>query len=142
MLREGNTQYFYSKYYLALPAGERNNRKKSLPKSQAANLQQNSKRPVTLLPLPQPLTAQSDAGRRTLASSKVRCPVGHRPVRPGDALGKTCQRPTAENTAVLPTALAGASCFCCLTAMGSAETLMLALKALSAIFCSLNNYLF
>jgi len=38
--------------------------------------------------------------------------------------------------------LSWASCFCFLMVMDSAEMLMFALKALSAIFCSLNNSLF
>lgn len=38
--------------------------------------------------------------------------------------------------------LSGASCFCFLMVMDSVQMLMFALKALSAIFCSMNNSLF
>lgn len=91
---------------------------------------------------PTAFTAEFDTEKRTDASSNAWCPGAQRPPHSGEVLHKVCQRAIAEHIEMRKMGPSGASCFCFLMVMDSAAMLMFALKALSAIFCSLNNSLF
>lgn len=142
------------KYYPTLPASERNNnnKKKSLSKiSSITHLQTSCSKTAAeqqdtddaTAAFPTPLTAEFNTEKKNRRKQQRMMSGGaQRPVHSGETLCKMCQHVIAEHIGIIKRGLSGASCFCFLMVMDSAEMLMFALKALSAIFCSPNNSLF